>query len=122
MAMFNLNRNDIISKDPSNKIVDISPTDAPPNVHGDRLFLIKLQIEYSGLAPSSNMMIYDRQRSFSVFFGVDGHEAVFRQVREEMQGPRGGFRGLKMYRWAKRIGDWQLSVCLDRPPQQEIKW
>ncbi|KAJ3542900.1 hypothetical protein NM688_g5923 [Phlebia brevispora] len=91
--------------------------DAPPNnIHEDKSFLIKIQIG------GPTMLIYDRQRSFQVhILQKDGPE-VFRQLSTEMQGPRGGFMGMKMYRWAKRTGDFELSICLDRAPQETIQW
>ena len=41
----------------------------------------------------------------------------------EMAGPRGGYQGLKMYRWARRTSEWELNICLDRvPPQTDTNW
>ncbi|KAH9934578.1 uncharacterized protein BXZ73DRAFT_45726 [Epithele typhae] len=40
----------------------------------------------------------------------------FDVLEAEMQGPRGGHDGKKMYRWASRTGDWTYSICLDRVP------
>ncbi len=70
-----------------------------------------------------NLAVYDRQRSFSQVYVVraDG-PAAFADLVAEMAGPRGGFGGLKMYRWAKRTGDWELSICVDRKPETDIKW
>ncbi|OSD02550.1 hypothetical protein PYCCODRAFT_320012 [Trametes coccinea BRFM310] len=31
-----------------------------------------------------------------------------------MTGSRGGYGGVKMYRWVKCMGDWTLSICIDR--------
>lgn len=104
---FNLVQKNDINPDPERK---------PRNAHGNKLFLIKLQ-----LAPD-NMLIYDRQRTFQVYFLKDKNPVIFRKFQREMEGPRGGYYGRKMYRWAKRTGDWELSVCLDKEPQEEIKW
>lgn len=30
--------------------------------------------------------------------------------------------GFELYRWAKRIGDWQLRICIDREPETDIIW
>ncbi|TFY69765.1 hypothetical protein EVJ58_g251 [Rhodofomes roseus] len=88
-----------------------------PNPHGSRLFLVKLQASLGG-TPSS-IMVYDRQRSIDVYI----HDPeVFDDMLREMRGPRGGYGGVKMYRWAKRISDWELSICMDKEPQTEIKW
>jgi hypothetical protein len=36
---------------------------------------------------------------------------------------RTGYMGVKAYRWAKRVSDWEVSVCLDRGPGvDEIQW
>ncbi|KAF9803882.1 hypothetical protein IEO21_09542 [Rhodonia placenta] len=90
-------------------------------MHGDKVFLVKLQLGVSSGMPK--MMIYDRQQSFndSVFFVKDVNPQLFEEVQAEISGPRSGYRRLKMYRFAKRIGDWELSICLDRKPQGEIK-
>ncbi|KAI0329865.1 hypothetical protein GY45DRAFT_1324470 [Cubamyces sp. BRFM 1775] len=92
----------------------------PPNVWGDRVFMIKLQIGMGSQDPR-HMMIYDRKRSFQGFM-LRENNPCFADFYAEMLGPRGGFDGLKMYRWAKRTGDWELSVCLDRQPQTDTKW
>ncbi|KZT64969.1 hypothetical protein DAEQUDRAFT_565796 [Daedalea quercina L-15889] len=96
------------------------PAAAPPNVHGARLFLVKLQVSLGG-TPTS-IMVYDRQRSVQGYFMRRDSPEVFGEMLQEMQGPRGGYGGVKMFRWAKRVSDWELSVCLDREPQTEIKW
>ena len=94
---------------------------APPNDHGDNLFLIKMQVGL-GAAPPQHMMLYDRKRSFQLFFHRAGDPALFEDFHGEMCGQRGGHGGLKMYRYAKRTGDWELSVCLDRAPTADVKW
>ncbi|KAI0689810.1 hypothetical protein C8T65DRAFT_721316 [Cerioporus squamosus] len=67
------------------------------------------------------MTIYDRKRSFQGFM-LRKDNPAFDEFYMEMLGPRGGFEGMKMYRWAKRTGDWELTVCLDRQPQLDTKW
>ncbi|KAM5546042.1 hypothetical protein V8D89_000168 [Ganoderma adspersum] len=94
---------------------------APPNDHGDNLFLIKMQIGV-GAAPPQHMMLYDRKRSFQLWWFRAQNPATFQEFCAEMEGPRGGYGGLKMYRWAKRTGDWEFSICLDREPLTDTKW
>ena len=98
-------------------------TTAPVNVWGDKLFLVKFQ---AGMGPAGyrpqHIMLYDRKRSFQLFFHRAGDPALFEDFHGEMCGPRGGHGGLKMYRYAKRTGDWELSVCLDRAPTADVKW
>ena len=45
---------------------------------------------------------------------------VFDKVADEMS--RTGFLGAKMFRWAKRTGEWEMSVCLDREPKENVQW
>lgn len=100
----------------------IDPTAVPENVWGDRVFIVKLQV---GMVPGHYpyMMVYDRKRSFEVFVRSEGNVQLFSSFVEEMRGERGGHGGIKMYRWARRSGDWELSVCLDRvPPQTDTNW
>ncbi|PCH36759.1 hypothetical protein WOLCODRAFT_140570 [Wolfiporia cocos MD-104 SS10] len=101
-----------------------TPSDraAPPkNVHGSNVFLVKIQVALMTGRPQE-MMVYDRQKSVHVFFTALGAPAYFEELLAEMRGPRGGYDGLKMYRWARRVSDWELSVCVDKEPQTEIKW
>ncbi|KAI0816920.1 hypothetical protein BC628DRAFT_1334034 [Trametes gibbosa] len=93
-----------------------------PNAHGDRPFIVKIQVGLTGPARDT-MMIYDRQRSFSEVYVARADDPVtFRDLVAEMTGPRGGYGGVKMYRWAKRSGDWMLDICVDRRPETDIKW
>lgn len=95
---------------------------APPNECGDRPFLVKLQLEVPG-APPQSMMVYDRKRSLGlVYVHRRDDDALFTRLVEEMRGPRGGYGGLKMYRWARRSGEWELSVCVDRQPTSGTEW
>ncbi|KAF9803883.1 hypothetical protein IEO21_09543 [Rhodonia placenta] len=98
-----------------------SYSSVPANIHGEKVFLVKLQI---GLSPDAmDVMIYDRQRSFGeVYFAKNEDAQLFADMKAEMRGPRGGYKGVKMYRYAKRVGDWKLNLCLDREPLTEIKW
>lgn len=94
---------------------------APPNIWGDKLFLLKFQTSLTQGVPPY-MMIYDMKRSFQVFFVPEDDPALFTELMREMTGPRGGYGGVKMYRWAKRTGDWQFEVCVDREPKTVTKW
>ncbi|KAI0356850.1 hypothetical protein OH77DRAFT_1477050 [Trametes cingulata] len=100
----------------------LQDTERPyPNAHGDNPFVVKLQVGLGGRP--THMMVYDRQRSFnSVYVTIGDNPREFAELVAEMEGPRGGFGGLKMYRWAKRTGDWELSICVDRPPQGDVRW
>ena len=97
----------------------INDASVPTNIHGDKVFLIKIQI---GMDGEGNFLIYDRQRSMQVYFIESMDPELFKKFRAEIEGPKGGYNGLKMYRWAKRTGDFQFDICLDRAPQEVIKW
>lgn len=95
----------------------------PPNVWGERAFIVKLQLSLVSDAPQPHMMAYDRKRSFQVFLHSEDNPDEFLAVMLEMAGPHGGYQGLKMYRWARRTSEWELSICLDRvPPQTDTNW
>ncbi len=99
----------------------VSAKTAPPSVWGDKLFLVKIQISLGEELPV-HTMVYDMKRSFQVFLARKDDPALFMDMHAEMLGPRGGYGGIKMYRWAKTAADWQLNICLDREPRKEIKW
>ncbi|RDX40254.1 hypothetical protein OH76DRAFT_1413095 [Lentinus brumalis] len=108
--------------DAASRARKIDPNVVPPNVWGDRVFIVKLQV---GVVPGQYpyMMIYDRKRSFEVFLRSEEDVELFATFVGEMRGERGGHGGIKMYRWARRTGDWELSVCLDRvPPPTDTNW
>ncbi|KAK7438900.1 hypothetical protein VKT23_017827 [Stygiomarasmius scandens] len=90
---------------------------APPNLYGDKPFLIKVQRPV--INNGSAMMIYDQKRS-AQFWLVRGDDPVaYDTALEEI---KSGPRGLKIYRWAKRIGDLELSVCIDKAPPKVPQW
>jgi hypothetical protein len=68
-----------------------------------------------------SMMIYDRQRSFkaSIFQNEDpgGYLKALEVILKD-----GSFGGLKMYRLAKRVGDWKLSINFDHTPKPMPTW
>ncbi|KZT04914.1 uncharacterized protein LAESUDRAFT_760660 [Laetiporus sulphureus 93-53] len=106
-----------------NDIKSPNPDEPQLNIHGDKLFLVKLQNQQSsGPMASETILIYDRRQSLVAYFVKGKASEVYDEIRKEIQGPRGGYQGLKTYRWAKRVGDWELSICLDREPQTEIRW
>ncbi|KAI0032959.1 hypothetical protein K488DRAFT_48696 [Vararia minispora EC-137] len=89
---------------------------APANVHGDRAFLVKLQRPLGPIG--MGILVYDRTRSFSGHINRAKDPGAYDQAMQYM--PPGG--ALKIYRWAKRIGDWDLSICLDREPEGTLQW
>jgi hypothetical protein len=64
----------------------------------------------------SSMLIYDRQKSFQASWRKKEDRAVYSEGQKAM-GDK-----LKIYRWARRVDDYQLSVCFDRPPEKDPVW
>lgn len=120
MYATSLNKHGLRTSDGRNAIRKLDSSVIPPNPHGNRVFLVKLQASL-GNTPSS-IMVYDRQRSVDAYFLLNDNHEVFIEILQEMRGPRGGYGGVKMYRWVKRVSDWELSICMDKEPQTEIKW
>ncbi|KAG6891133.1 hypothetical protein C0992_010428 [Termitomyces sp. T32_za158] len=88
----------------------------PQNIHGEKAFLIKLQISLSQSGMDSSMLIYDRQKSFQVNW-LKSQDAKVYQEGEKAMGHK-----LKIYRWARRVGDYQLTVCFDKAPETDPVW
>lgn len=99
---------------------EVTDKEVPPNIHGDRAFIAKIQASLPWSTAEPSISIYDRKRSFTVLVrrGVDrrAFDAMFEICR------RDGYIGSKIYRWMKRTGDMTFSVCLDRAPKEDIKW
>ena len=97
----------------------LDPNEVPPNIHGEHPFLVKISLER---ATQSSFSFYDRKNSFDVHFLQSENPELFDEMRREMHGPRGNYGGAKMYRWARRVSDWEFNICVDKEPQTEIKW
>ncbi|KAG5353577.1 hypothetical protein C0989_005094 [Termitomyces sp. Mn162] len=96
-----------------------SPEDAnapPPNIHDDKAFLVKFQISLSQYGMDSSMLLYDRQKSFQVNW-LKSHDTDVYKEGEKAMGDR-----LKIYRWVRRVGDYQLAVCFDKAPETDPVW
>ncbi|KAJ7581241.1 hypothetical protein C8J56DRAFT_959461 [Mycena floridula] len=82
-------------------------------VHGGSAFLVKIQREPSDGA----MLFHDAQTSFHLYLRQDEDPAAWSFAEEQMS------NGLeKIYRWAKRTVDDQLTVCFDKPPLKDPEW
>lgn len=89
--------------------------DIPKDIHGSKTFLVKFQVGLGGGRPN-HMMMYDRKRSFTVFWKRGTDPEAF-AVGERAIGD-----DLKMYRWAMRTGPRTMKVCFDRPPKDIPPW
>uniref|UniRef100_A0A8H8CHX9 Uncharacterized protein n=1 Tax=Psilocybe cubensis TaxID=181762 RepID=A0A8H8CHX9_PSICU len=88
----------------------------PPDIHNGKVFLVKFQISLMQFKDEAHMLIYDRQRSFRGIWKRCKERDLFDEAEDSMGD------NLRMYRWARRVGDYQLSVCLDRPPAKDPVW
>ncbi|KAL1741784.1 hypothetical protein HDZ31DRAFT_66589 [Schizophyllum fasciatum] len=92
----------------------------PPNVHGDKLFLVKVQRPLiPDSSPNAMMMVYDRSRTFEGYIIRRDNPGVYEEAMAQMPERT---QKLKIYRWAKRVDGWKLSICLDREPEQVPQW
>ncbi|KAG6872839.1 hypothetical protein C0995_006009 [Termitomyces sp. Mi166 len=92
------------------------PDAPPPNIHDDKAFLVKFQISLSQYGMNSSMLLYDRQKSFQVNWLKSQDTEVYKEGEKAM-GDR-----LKIYRWARRVGGYQLAVCFDKAPETDPVW
>ncbi|KZS94843.1 hypothetical protein SISNIDRAFT_409344 [Sistotremastrum niveocremeum HHB9708] len=87
--------------------------DVGPNIHGTNPFVIKIQTN------GDTIRVYDRRRSLDVYLMKSWNLENF-LILHTAAGT--GFKGLKCYRWAKRVSDWELSICLDRKLPEDPRW
>jgi hypothetical protein len=105
-----------------------------PNTHGGAPFVVKVQLnsykaggamwaaaDTKGILDLSiddatNVLIYDRQRTFRVTASSDtGEPGPFTDVAHLVK--EKGYKGLKLFCWAIRSGDSTVDVCIDRLPE-----
>ncbi|KAJ7681870.1 hypothetical protein DFH06DRAFT_1314122 [Mycena polygramma] len=135
-ATFNLNRYEIVGHpEIYARSFDFMKTSPPENIHGSLPFIVKIQL---AAADASNLpavigqqvdprehdgqsiLIYDRQMSMEVELRKGTADpgdfgAVAALVSSQ------GFRGLRLFCWARRLADWTLELCLDHLPEEQ-KW
>ncbi|KAK7052835.1 hypothetical protein VNI00_004154 [Paramarasmius palmivorus] len=93
---------------------DLLAKKPPTNIHGDQAFLVKIQRPLVG--STGAMLVYDRQRSFHFYLHSTANTIAYMGAMKEMG------HDPKIYRWAKRSGDFELSICLDRAPANIPAW
>jgi hypothetical protein len=120
MHRFIINRFDSPGRIEANKATN--ETNAPPNIHNDKLFMIKLQAAVNsgddGIPP--HIFMYDRRKSFQVYLMAQDDAISYQEAASAIKTT--GWKGLKMYRWAKRTGDFELRVCFDKAPEKDPQW
>ncbi|KAJ7747644.1 hypothetical protein DFH07DRAFT_575751 [Mycena maculata] len=122
-----VSRYDTVQHGDIQKRVDLSKTNQgpPPNTHGTTPFIVKIQINSStaqgpaypviGQRPGgdgSDFLIYDQRRTIDVMVLRTADAAQFDAVAEVVRTK--GERGLKVFCWAIRTGEWTMDICLDR--------
>ncbi|VDB84565.1 unnamed protein product [Peniophora sp. CBMAI 1063] len=96
-----------------------------PDVHGDRTFLLKVQYvqtDHNGDPPNPpQYVVHDRERSLEGYLRSKGRDSPWTTLVKQIP-PMAV--GEKIYRWARRTGDWELNICLDREPQgvETLSW
>lgn len=108
------------SSKPLNPTLSLAP---PVNVHGDKTFLVKIQRPLVSMTMGSgeflSMLVYDRDRTFTGNISAQENPKFWAAAMQQMPA---NSQKLKIYRNAKRTGDWTLSVCLDREPSEVPQW
>ena len=92
--------------------------------HGERPFIVKVQLGGPPSEPNSSLLIYDRKRELlwqiSLFSGAGysdpGYPKIVKVVQER------GWRGIKAFMWGRKIADNEISICLDPLPSQNVSW
>ena len=87
------------------------------DIHNGKIFLAKFQISLAmDDTPLPHMLIYDRARSFQLIWHRGGNPKLFEQGCKMMD------RKLKIYRWVRRLGNYEFEICLDRAPETDPLW
>ncbi|VDB84549.1 unnamed protein product [Peniophora sp. CBMAI 1063] len=90
----------------------------PKNVHGDKVFLIHVDGGLNG----SRVKVHDRTRSIQSSLLEQDDGANFRELLPRPTNDLYVVDSSRTYRWARRTGDWELSICLDRKPTENTMW
>jgi hypothetical protein len=91
----------------------------PPNAHGSQPFIIKLQVD---VASRSTLLVYDQMRSLQFqVFRHDCPPALWEALDQTLMA-HGLLGGLKLFVWARRKSNWELSLALDRLPELTFPW
>ncbi|OCB86968.1 hypothetical protein A7U60_g5940 [Sanghuangporus baumii] len=116
-SMVIINKNAMPSELTKQKIWPLNEP-RPENVHGSTPFIVKIQVPVLG--DINGMMVYDRRRSFVGYIYPEVDPSAYARVDNLVRTK--GIMGLKIYRWAKMVGDWTLDICLDVEPNEPVQW
>ena len=88
-------------------------TDAPPNVHGEREFAVKVQLPMAASGVGDGLgMVYDERRSFQSFVDLESPD-LHMATLTRLIATEGNAGGVKGYFMARREGD-QLYIFVDK--------
>ncbi|KAL5505057.1 hypothetical protein ACEPAH_7720 [Sanghuangporus vaninii] len=116
-SMLIINKNAMPSELPKQKIWHLNELPSE-NVHGSTPFIVKIQVPVLG--DINGMMVYDRRRSFVGYIYREADPSAYACIDNLVRTK--GIMGLKIYRWAKMVGDWTLDICLDVEPNEPVQW
>lgn len=94
-----------------------------PNTHGNRPFLIKIlassespsESPYEVNGSSAAVSIYDKGKTLTVIVLQESDPQQYELLITAT-------RSTSHFRWAKRTCDWQMSICIDREPEDDPTW
>lgn len=88
--------------------------------------MLKIQIHFTG----NSFLVYDQDRALKMAYAsfedpgstlLDA--GTVSKLREACKTQGAVYGGQKVYVWAKRTGDWEVSITLDKfPKQTSIAW
>ncbi|KAL5483598.1 hypothetical protein ACEPAI_8830 [Sanghuangporus weigelae] len=116
-SMFIMNKNAMPSELTKQKMWNLNGS-PPENVHGSTPFIVKIQVPVLG--DINGMMVYDRRRSFVGYIFREADPSAYARIDNLVRTK--GLMGLKIYRWAKMVGDSTLDICLDVEPNEPVQW
>lgn len=100
---------------------DPLPREPPPNIHADKPFLVSIM--FGGPSPTSPLGIaaFDWQYSLLVHVEPEGQVEAYEHIAIEILTKKESY--VHLWRWAKRVSDWELSICVDREPSDDdVPW
>ncbi|KAJ6470748.1 hypothetical protein C8R47DRAFT_1054645 [Mycena vitilis] len=135
---FSLNRYEVIGHpEIYTRSLEYLNTSPPENAHGSQPFIVKIQLARANNNASNfsaaigqtvgppersgqSISIYDRQMSMEVELRKGSADAGDFAAVAGLVGSK-GFKGLRLFCWARRLADWTLELCLDHLPEEQ-KW
>lgn len=101
----------------------------PPNTHASLPFLVKMQMStiygrgYGDPSiPRCFLLFYDELRTISVNSLREECDPELWVKLDSTLARLGSLDGVKLFVWARRTGEWELSITLDPLPVQNLPW